>query len=110
MRDSVASSGPDAVAMLRQESARGDLFRIVILDMQMPGLDGLQIVEQIRADPTVAGAKLVQLALLESGELRDGVRSAVDAFLTKPVKQSQLLKTLCAVIGGKPAASPASQK
>ena len=51
MRDSVASSGPAALALLRKGAALGDPYVVVILDAQMPELNGYQVVELIRADP-----------------------------------------------------------
>jgi two-component system, sensor histidine kinase and response regulator len=99
MRDSVASSGPGSLNALRRGAARGDPFAIVILDTHMPELSGTQVVELIRADPAIASVKVVLLTSMEPGELSESVRGEVDAFITKPVKQSQLFETLCAVVG-----------
>jgi signal transduction histidine kinase/DNA-binding response OmpR family regulator len=99
MRDSTASSGPGALNALRRGAACGDPFAIVILDTHMPELSGIQVVEVIRADPVIASVKIVLLTSMEPGELSESVRGEVDAFITKPVKQSQLFETLCAVLG-----------
>jgi two-component system sensor histidine kinase/response regulator len=99
MLDSTASSGPGALNALRQGAAGGDPFAIVILDTHMPELSGIQVVEVIRADPVIAGVKIVLLTSMEPGELSESVRGEMDAFITKPVKQSQLFETLCAVFG-----------
>jgi CheY-like chemotaxis protein/HPt (histidine-containing phosphotransfer) domain-containing protein len=99
MRDSVASSGPGALNSLRRGAAGGDPFAIAILDTHMPELSGIQVIELIRADPTIASVKVVLLTSMEPGEVSESVRGEVDAFITKPVKQSQLFETLCAVLG-----------
>jgi CheY-like chemotaxis protein len=99
MRDSLASSGADSLTVLRQGAAQGDPFAIVILDTHMPELTGLQVVELIRADPPIAGVKVVLLTSFEPAEVDGAVRGEVDAFITKPAKQSQLFETLCAVMG-----------
>jgi two-component system sensor histidine kinase/response regulator len=99
MRDSMASSGPGALNSLRRGAAAEDPFAIVILDTHMPELSGIQVVELIRADPSIASVKVVLLTSMEPGELSESVRGEVDAFITKPVKQSQLFETLCAVLG-----------
>ena len=99
MRDSVASSGPGSLNALRRGAAQGDPFAIVILDTHMPELSGIQVVELIRNDPAIASVKVVLLTSMEPGELSEAVRGEVDAFITKPVKQSQLFETLCAVLG-----------
>src|SRR5260221_11958248 len=65
----------------------------------MPELSGIQVIELIRADPTIASVKVVLLTSMEPGEVSESVRGEVDAFITKPVKQSQLFETLCAVLG-----------
>jgi two-component system sensor histidine kinase/response regulator len=99
MRDGMASSGPASLNSLRRAATQGDPFAIIILDTHMPELSGIQVVELIRADPAIASVKVVLLTSMEPGELSDSVRGEVDAFITKPVKQSQLFETLCAVLG-----------
>jgi two-component system, sensor histidine kinase and response regulator len=99
MRDSMASSGPGALNSLRRAAAGEDPFAIAILDTHMPELSGIQVIELIRADPTIASVKVVLLTSMEPGEVSESVRGEVDAFITKPVKQSQLFETFCAVLG-----------
>jgi two-component system sensor histidine kinase/response regulator len=99
MRDSVASSGPAALNLLRKGTAYADPFSIMILDGHMPELTGLQVVELIRADPTLSALKIVLLTSIEPGDFGEALSGQVDAFLSKPVKQSQLFETLCRVAG-----------
>jgi CheY-like chemotaxis protein/HPt (histidine-containing phosphotransfer) domain-containing protein len=99
MRDSVASSGPAALALLLQGAARGDPYAVVILDAQMPELNGHQVVELIRADPSVAAVKVVLLTSIEPAGQPADLCNQVDAFISKPVKQSQLFETLCDLMG-----------
>ncbi|HET9377171.1 MAG TPA: response regulator [Chthoniobacterales bacterium] len=99
MRDGTASSGPGSLNALRRAAGQGDPFAIIILDTHMPELSGIQVVELIRTDPTIASVKVVLLTSMEPGELSELVRGKIDAFITKPVKQSQLFETLCAVLG-----------
>ncbi|MGA8477234.1 MAG: response regulator [Chthoniobacterales bacterium] len=99
MRDSTVSTGPGSLDALRRAAAQEDAFAIVILDTHMPELSGIQVVELIRADPAIASVKIVLLTSMEPGELSESIRGEIDAFITKPVKQSQLFETLCAVLG-----------
>jgi two-component system, sensor histidine kinase and response regulator len=99
MRDSSASSGPGSLNALRRAATQGDPFAIVILDTHMPELSGIQVVELIRADPKIASVKVVLLTSMEPGELSESIHGEIDAFITKPVKQSQLFETLCAALG-----------
>ena len=106
MRDTMVSSGPAALTALRRAAACQDPFAVVILDMHMPELDGLRVVELIRTDSTISQVKLVLLTSAEPPDPEEAIRREIDAFVTKPAKQSKLFETLCAVLGGKvPAAA-----
>ncbi len=101
-RPEEACDGRQAISALEAAAAR-DPFALVLLDMQMPELDGEQTARAIRSDPRFARLPLV---LLSSG-VRSGVASAAelgfDAALTKPVRQSQLFDCITRVLGGAPA-------
>src|SRR5439155_10299625 len=58
---SSAGSGAEALSLLRDKAAGGDAFDLAILDMQMPGMDGLMLALAIKSDPLIAGTKLVML-------------------------------------------------
>jgi len=102
MRDGVASSGPASLNSLRRAATQGDPFAIIILDTHMPELSGIQVVKLIRANPAISSVKVVLLTSLGPDELSESVRGEIDAFITKPVKQSQLFETLCSVLGIRP--------
>ncbi len=99
MRDGVASSGPASLNSLRRAARQGDPFAIIILDTHMPELSGIQVVKLIRGDPAISSVKVVLLTSMGPDELSESVRDEIDAFITKPVKQSQLFETLCSVLG-----------
>jgi signal transduction histidine kinase/DNA-binding response OmpR family regulator len=84
-----AKGGEEALELLRQKDSR---FDTMILDFQMPGMDGEELAREIRA---IAPHQNTPLILLSS--VCPDVHSAgaeFDAVLTKPVKQSHLLETL----------------
>ncbi len=99
-------SGPRALEALRRAAARGATFDLAILDLMMPGMDGLELARAIKSEPAIAGARLV---LLTSFGQREDVAAAreigVAAYLTKPVRQSQLYDCLSNVIGHSSATS-----
>jgi signal transduction histidine kinase/DNA-binding response OmpR family regulator len=99
MRDSVASSGPAALTLLRKGAASGDPYTVAILDAHMPEMNGPQIVELIRSEEAIARVKVVLLTSVEPGGLSENMRSHLDACISKPVKQSQLFETLCRIVG-----------
>jgi PAS domain S-box-containing protein len=96
----VASDGPQALAILREAVAAGDPVLVGLLDFDMPGMDGLELARQIRADPAIAD---VHLVLLTSASHRSGLGASAgagfDAHLTKPVRQSALYECLRTVLG-----------
>src|SRR5678815_630468 len=94
-----AESGDIALAMLRAAAAARQ-FDLVALDMQMPGMDGLELARAIRADARLGSLRLVMMTSVGLRGHAEEARSAgVDAYLTKPVRQSQLYDCLRTVMG-----------
>ncbi|MEW6306562.1 MAG: response regulator, partial [Verrucomicrobiota bacterium] len=98
-------SGADALTALRQDSLEGDPCQLVILDMQMPGMDGLRLAQLIKADPLIAGARLVLLSSMGERLSAEQLRQCgLSAWLTKPVRQADLRSTLLRVLAEEPPA------
>ncbi len=91
-----ATSGPKALGMLTSKSKSYDL---VVLDMQMPGMDGGDVARAIRED---LGFKNLPLILLSSigarGNLTEETMGLFGAILTKPARQAHLRKAMETVI------------
>jgi signal transduction histidine kinase/DNA-binding response OmpR family regulator len=103
MLNGMATDARSALAALRDAQQGGTPYDIAILDMEMPGMDGLELAHAIRADPALASIKLVMLASTSPGERGDDEaqrQADIDAFLTKPVRQSQLYKSLVMALAG----------
>ena len=96
-----AASGAEALAVL---AAAPVPFALVILDMQMPGMDGGETAARIRADTRFAALPLVLLS--SSAGLRDAGATPFAAALAKPVRQATLLRTLRAIVGGQREEAP----
>ncbi len=104
-----AGGGHEALKMLRAASAEGHPYDIALLDVEMPEMDGLTLARAIKADPAIAGTKLIALAPLGHALTAKEMQAAgIDASLSKPVRQSPLFDCLVTVIGdGETANHPA---
>ena len=94
-----ADSGVRALELLRAASAQGTPYELAILDLMMPGMDGLELAHVIKSTPHLAGVRLILLTSF--GQRGDGAlarEADLAAYLTKPVRQSQLFDCLTDVI------------
>ncbi len=100
VRHAEAESAAQALDLLRAARAQGDPFRIVISDMQMPEMDGESLGKTIKADPELGDTILVMMTSLgRRGDAKRFKAIGFSAYLTKPVRQSQLYDCLATVIG-----------
>jgi signal transduction histidine kinase/AmiR/NasT family two-component response regulator len=94
-----AAGGHEALRVLRAAAAEGHPYDLALLDVDMPEMDGLTLARAIKADPAIAGTKLIALTPpgqpLDDGEMQ---AAGIDATLGKPVKQSRLFDCLVTVI------------
>jgi DNA-binding NarL/FixJ family response regulator len=97
-----ATNGREAVALAR--SARAD---VVLMDLRMPELDGLEAIRLITADEDLAG---VRVLILTSSEIDENVvralRAGASGFLSKSVQRADLLDAIRVVAGGEALLSP----
>lgn len=98
MKNHVVRSGEDALALLQK---RNDID-VAILDMQMPGMDGLSLAEKIHELPGWQELPLVMLTSIGKHGLDvEKIETHFAAFLNKPAKQSMLFNTLVDVLSSK---------
>ncbi|MGI8910065.1 MAG: response regulator [Rubrobacteraceae bacterium] len=111
MRNGMAGDGPGALRKLREAAERGDPYDLTILDMQMPGMDGMELAQRIKADPALAHTRLVMMSSLgrrdAAGEAR---RNGISAYLTKPVRQSRLYDAIATAMGAPEEATPEKEE
>ncbi len=111
MRPTTVSGARAALEEMKSAARMGKPYPLVLLDSQMPEMDGFGLAERIQRHPRLAGASIM---MLTSGP-RPGDRTrcaalGVSGYLIKPIKQSDLLDTIMGVLGGERAkAAPAPE-
>ena len=100
MKTAQVCGGREALQAMREAAQAGHPYALVILDHQMPEMDGVTLVRIIKSDPAISNARLVMLTSLghrlEPAQIKE---LALAAYLIKPVKQSRLGDCLAEVMG-----------
>ena len=91
-----ASRGDRALAVAREHKPT-----LAVLDIGMPGLDGLEVLEQIRADEELRGMLVLLLtAKAQESDVRRGYDSGADAYIKKPFSPAELSTRVRALLDG----------
>jgi DNA-binding NarL/FixJ family response regulator len=97
-----AATGDDAVRLAR--STRAD---VVLMDIRMPGTDGIAATQAITDDDDLAGVKVVVLTTFEiDAYVIEAVRAGASGFLSKSIEPANLLDAIRTVAGGDALLSP----
>ncbi len=103
MRDGCAEDGARALDMLREAAGRGQPYDVAILDMMMPGMNGLELAQRIKSQGSIASVRLVLLTSVGlRGDAVEARRAKIEGYLSKPVRQSDLYNCLATVMGREP--------
>ncbi|MFF8829084.1 response regulator [Streptomyces sp. NPDC015131] len=101
-----AADGAEAVALAR--SRRAD---VVLMDIRMPGTDGLAATRMISADPDLAGVRVVMLTTFEVDEyVVQSLRAGASGFLGKGAEPDELLNAVRVAAAGEALLSPVATK
>ena len=96
-----AESGPAAIAELLQAAGAGAPYRLVLLDVMMPEMDGFTVAEEIARNPALEGTRVIILSSMDVSRDVDRLNKAgVAGYLVKPVGLSDLLDAIVANVGG----------
>ena len=86
----IAVDGEKALSEVRKEQPD-----VAILDVNMPGMNGLQVLEVLKSDPETAGVPVIILtATSHALTKQEAIASGAAAFLTKPFSPTALLSTI----------------
>jgi CheY-like chemotaxis protein len=110
MRSECVSSGKDALALITSRIGR-DNFRLAFLDMQLPGMDGITLAQQIKAGSSSATTLILLTSLSEVSICKDMRQRLFADCLTKPITETRLLDCILSVLAqpAEPLASPAQE-
>jgi PAS domain S-box-containing protein len=101
MQPTTTAGGGEALAHMKGALAAGRPFQLILSDGQMPEMDGFMLAETVKRDPELRSLPIILLT--SAGRPGDGARCrklGIAGFLNKPVKQSELLDTIAAVMAG----------
>ena len=97
-----AADGEDAVRLARQEKPD-----VLLMDIRMPGMDGIEATRRIAADPQLAGVHVVILTTFQLDEyIFEGLRAGAAGFLVKDTDAAELLRAVRVAAGGEALLSP----
>ena len=99
----VANNGHEALAMLEAAASAG--FGCVLMDVQMPGMDGFECTAAIRKREQMTGGRLPIIAMTAHAMKGDEERclaAGMDAYVSKPIQPDQLLDVVERQLGGSP--------
>ena len=100
MHSSSASSGAQALILLEAAAEEGQPFDLLVIDEQMPGMDGFELAQRIKSTARWQNIPLVLLTSLGyKGEAIQAKQANFSGYLTKPIHQPTLRRSVALVMG-----------
>jgi two-component system, sensor histidine kinase and response regulator len=102
-----ASVAQGGLVLLEKAAAHGKPCDIAIVDLRMPEIDGMQLADKILSTPQLARTRLVLVTAYDGpAQGQAAIRAGFSAYLTKPVRQSQLHDCIADALFGSPGEQP----
>jgi signal transduction histidine kinase/CheY-like chemotaxis protein len=93
-------SGESGLAELFRAASEGNPYRLLLLDEQMPGMDGMEVLDRMRRNPLLQSAVIMMLTACDQVESAARCRQmGVETYLIKPISSSDLLASIRFAIG-----------
>jgi signal transduction histidine kinase/DNA-binding LytR/AlgR family response regulator len=106
-----AASGDLGLAAMRRNAAENRLYRVAIVDADMPGMDGSELARAIKSDRALSKTRLLLMSPVgDSAASAARRRRHFDGWITKPVRPSQLQQRLIALVGSGPSGNGTSTR
>jgi len=90
-----AASGEEALELVRRRKPA-----LIVLDVMMPGISGLEVCRILRDDPETSGIKIIILSA--KGQIREqeeGLKAGADHYISKPFDYKELIETFKELLG-----------
>jgi signal transduction histidine kinase/CheY-like chemotaxis protein len=111
MEVQTAESARAGLGILRRPAAGAAPFDLLITDMHMPEIDGIDLAREIQADPKLNGLPVVLLtSVADSMEAAEMQRIGIVAHMTKPVRAAQLAECVASAIPRGPRPAPRDER
>lgn len=100
LEDVAVTTADDGLDALRK--ARAGHFDVFVFDIMMPGMDGVELAREVRADAALKPVPIIFVTARSDDETKTAARSAGgDLFLTKPVSMNELSRAIMDLTAGK---------
>ncbi|MDH5538063.1 MAG: response regulator [Rhizobacter sp.] len=104
MRVQCVEGGAEALQAMADAARVGQPYQLAILDMHMPGMDGLALAQHIQAQPALAHTPLMMLSSTYAGaDERTRAHAGILRYLNKPIRRADLQRAVSGVLGAAPA-------
>jgi signal transduction histidine kinase/CheY-like chemotaxis protein/HPt (histidine-containing phosphotransfer) domain-containing protein len=106
MRVTCAEGGTLALALMAHAAQTGTPFQIVVLDMHMPRMDGLQLAREIQARPLLAGTPLLMLtSTYAHADPLARQEAGIQRCISKPIRRADLFRVVSSILSTAPTES-----
>ena len=103
IKPTAVDGGQAAIQMMERVTKEGHPFSVVIVDGQMPEMDGFTLVKHIQERSELGGPTIIMLTSFgQKGDASRCRELGISAYLVKPARQGELLETLCQVLRKSP--------
>jgi signal transduction histidine kinase/CheY-like chemotaxis protein len=107
MKPHMCDSGESGLAELSRAASEGSPYLLLLLDEQMPGMDGMEVLDRIRRNPALRPAVIMMLTATDQVKSAARCRQlGAETYLIKPISPSDLLASIRLAIGAHAPASP----
>ncbi len=99
MKVCCTEGGPQALHAMSEAARNGQAFDLAVIDMHMPGMDGLDLAQRIQAQPALARTRLMMLSsTYASCDQRLRTQAGILRYLNKPIRRADLQRAVAGVL------------